>query len=139
MLFVVLKPVRYIDHDEIVEVAEIALFLGDGFEACAQTIGKRPGLLRCFTADEARDLIANSAVAPFEPSGPDNGADDRPDWLLWDKEHERVLLTVRIHTDAATCAAYFGLIDGAEYFPWDIYEKAVVRHLCEAIGCRLTV
>ena len=31
VLFVVLKPVRYIDHDEIVEVAEIALFLGDGF------------------------------------------------------------------------------------------------------------
>ncbi|MBX3285808.1 MAG: magnesium and cobalt transport protein CorA, partial [Actinobacteria bacterium] len=31
VLFVVLKPVRYIDHDEIVEIAEIALFLGDGF------------------------------------------------------------------------------------------------------------
>jgi magnesium transporter len=31
VLFVVLKPVHYIDHDEMVEVAEIALFLGDGF------------------------------------------------------------------------------------------------------------
>ena len=31
VLFVVLKPVRYIDHDEMVEVAEIALFLGEGF------------------------------------------------------------------------------------------------------------
>ena len=56
----------------IIDNAEAKLlFLGDGFEACTQTIGKRPGLLRCFTADEARDLIANSAVAPFEPSGPD--------------------------------------------------------------------
>jgi len=94
-----------------------------------------------WVASSHRDPVTHEwlQAAGFEPSGPDNGADDRPDWLLWDKEHERVLLTVRIHTDAATCAAYFGLIDGAEYFPWDIYEKAVVRHLCEAVGCRLTV
>lgn len=31
VVFVVLKPVHYIDHDEIVEVSEIALFLGPGF------------------------------------------------------------------------------------------------------------
>jgi magnesium transporter len=31
VVFVVLKPVRYIDHDEIVEVAEIAMFIGPGF------------------------------------------------------------------------------------------------------------
>ena len=31
VVFVVLKPVRYVDHDEIVEVSEIALFLGKGF------------------------------------------------------------------------------------------------------------
>lgn len=47
------------------------LFLGDGFEACAATLGQRPGLLRCFTADEARALIRDSELTPFEPSGPD--------------------------------------------------------------------
>ena len=31
MLFVVLKPVRYVDHEEVVEVAEIALFLAPSF------------------------------------------------------------------------------------------------------------
>ena len=31
VVFVVLKPVRYIDHDEIVEVAEIAMFVGPNF------------------------------------------------------------------------------------------------------------
>ncbi|MEO6627522.1 MAG: magnesium and cobalt transport protein CorA, partial [Aquihabitans sp.] len=29
--FMVLKPARYIDHDEIVEISEIALFIGPGF------------------------------------------------------------------------------------------------------------
>jgi magnesium transporter len=31
VLFVVLKPVRYVDHDEVVEIAEIAMFLGPNF------------------------------------------------------------------------------------------------------------
>jgi len=31
ILFVVVKPVRYIDHDEIVEVDEVAVFLGPAF------------------------------------------------------------------------------------------------------------
>jgi magnesium transporter len=31
VVFVVLKPVDYIDHDEVVEVSEIAIFLGPGF------------------------------------------------------------------------------------------------------------
>ena len=31
MLFVVVKPVRYIDHDEIVDVDEVAVFLGETF------------------------------------------------------------------------------------------------------------
>lgn len=31
VVFVVLKPVRYVDSDEMVEVTELALFLGDGF------------------------------------------------------------------------------------------------------------
>ena len=29
--FVVMKPVRYVDHDEVVEVSELALFLGKHF------------------------------------------------------------------------------------------------------------
>ena len=31
VLFVVLKPVRYVDHDEVVDIAEIAMFLGPNF------------------------------------------------------------------------------------------------------------
>jgi magnesium transporter len=31
VVFVVLKPVRYIDHDEVVDVAEIAMFIGPHF------------------------------------------------------------------------------------------------------------
>jgi magnesium transporter len=31
VLFVVLKPVKYIDHDEVVDVTEIAIFLGPNF------------------------------------------------------------------------------------------------------------
>jgi magnesium transporter len=31
VVFVVLKPVRYIDHEEVVEVSEIAIFVGRGF------------------------------------------------------------------------------------------------------------
>ena len=31
VLFVVLKPVRYVDHDEVVDVTEIAMFLGPSF------------------------------------------------------------------------------------------------------------
>ena len=31
VVFVVLKPVRYVDHEEVVSVSEIALFLGAGF------------------------------------------------------------------------------------------------------------
>ena len=31
VLFLVLKPVRYVDHDEVVEIAEIAMFLGPNF------------------------------------------------------------------------------------------------------------
>jgi magnesium transporter len=31
VLFVVLKPARYVDHDEVVEIAEIAMFLGPNF------------------------------------------------------------------------------------------------------------
>jgi magnesium transporter len=31
VLFVVLKPVRYVDHEEVVDVAEIAMFLGPNF------------------------------------------------------------------------------------------------------------
>lgn len=31
VLFVVLKPVHYVDHEEVVEVSEIAIFIGPGF------------------------------------------------------------------------------------------------------------
>lgn len=56
----------------IIDNAEAkALFLGDGFEACANTIGKRPGLTHCLTAGQTRDLIMNGTRGEFDPSGPD--------------------------------------------------------------------
>lgn len=56
----------------IIDNAEAKLlFLGDGFEGAAATLGTRPGLMRCFTADEARKLIAESPRSEFEPSGAD--------------------------------------------------------------------
>ena len=56
----------------IIDNAEAkVLFLGDGFDACAETLGKRPGLIRCYTSDEARREILIAARAEFEPSGPD--------------------------------------------------------------------
>lgn len=57
----------------IIDNAEAkVLFLGDGFEACADTLGKRPGLLRCFTADAARREVLQAARSDFIPSGPDD-------------------------------------------------------------------
>jgi len=57
----------------IIDNAEAkVLFLGDGFEACANTLGQRPGLLRCFTADEARKLMKEAPRTEFEPSGPND-------------------------------------------------------------------
>lgn len=56
----------------IIDNAEARLlFLGDGFEGAAATLGARPGLMRCFTADEARKLIAESPRGEFTPSGAD--------------------------------------------------------------------
>ncbi|MEY4473031.1 MAG: hypothetical protein RL671_1335 [Pseudomonadota bacterium] len=48
------------------------LFLGDGFETCTDTLGKRPGLARCFTADEARKLMQETPRTEFTPSGRDD-------------------------------------------------------------------
>ena len=56
----------------IIDNAEAKLlFLGEGFEACAQTLGKRPGLMRCFTVAEARAEVIGHPRAAFTPSGPD--------------------------------------------------------------------
>jgi fatty-acyl-CoA synthase len=49
------------------------LFLGDGFEAAAASLGKRPGLIACHTAEEARRLMRETPRGAFEPSGPDDG------------------------------------------------------------------
>ncbi|MFM5923239.1 MAG: AMP-binding protein, partial [Novosphingobium sp.] len=56
----------------IIDNAEAKLlFLGDGFEGCAQTLGKRPGLIRCLTSDQARREVLAAPRADFTPSGPD--------------------------------------------------------------------
>jgi len=36
LVFAVLKPVRYVDHDEVVDVSELAVFLGPGFAVTVQ-------------------------------------------------------------------------------------------------------
>ena len=57
----------------IIDNAEAKLlFLGDGFEACAQTLGQRPGLLRCFTSDQARHEVIGAPHGEFSASGPDD-------------------------------------------------------------------
>ena len=56
----------------IIDNAEAKLlFLGDGFEACVNTLGKRPGLIRTFTSDEARREVLTAPRADFVPSGAD--------------------------------------------------------------------
>ena len=56
----------------IIDNAEAKLlFLGEGFEACAQTLGKRPGLIRCFTVAEAQAGVIAAPRGAFTPSGPD--------------------------------------------------------------------
>ncbi|MBN8499944.1 MAG: AMP-binding protein, partial [Sphingomonadales bacterium] len=56
----------------IIDNAEAKLlFLGDGFDACTDTLGQRPGLLHCFTADAARREVIAAPRAEFEPSQAD--------------------------------------------------------------------
>jgi acyl-CoA synthetase (AMP-forming)/AMP-acid ligase II len=56
----------------IIDNAEAKLlFLGEGFEACANTLGKRPGLMRCFTVAEAQAEVIGAPRSPFTPSGAD--------------------------------------------------------------------
>ncbi|MFM5917809.1 MAG: fatty acid--CoA ligase [Novosphingobium sp.] len=57
----------------IIDNAEAKLlFLGEGFEGCGDTLGKRPGLKRCFTAAEAQKEVIGHARAEFNPSQPDD-------------------------------------------------------------------
>ncbi len=48
-----------------------ALFLGDGFEAAAAKLGKRPGLIASYSAEDARKLLREAPRGTFTPSGPD--------------------------------------------------------------------
>ena len=58
----------------IIDDAEAKLlFLGDGFEACRETLGKRPGLIACYSSDEARKLMKEAPRADFEASLADEG------------------------------------------------------------------
>ena len=47
------------------------LFLGDGFESCADTLGTRPGLIACYTSERARREVLTAPRAEFTPSAPD--------------------------------------------------------------------
>ncbi len=63
VVFIVLKPVDYIDHTEIVEVSEIAIFIGKGFVV---TVRHGPtAVLRHLRAE----LDAGSEFAALGPSG----------------------------------------------------------------------
>jgi acyl-CoA synthetase (AMP-forming)/AMP-acid ligase II len=57
----------------IIDNAEARLlFLGEGFEGCAATLGQRPGLQRCFTVGEAQRELIGAARGAFEASGADD-------------------------------------------------------------------
>lgn len=57
----------------IIDNAEAAaLFLGEGFEAAAATLGRRPGLRMCMTAHDAERLLHEAARTDFQPSGPED-------------------------------------------------------------------
>ena len=56
----------------IIENAEARLlFLGEGFEACAETLGKQPGLSGCYTVAQAQAAFIKAPRGAFETSGPD--------------------------------------------------------------------
>lgn len=56
----------------IIDNAEAKLlFLGEGFEACAETLGKRPGLIGCYTVAQAQAAFIKAPRGQFETSGPD--------------------------------------------------------------------
>jgi len=56
----------------IIDNAEAKLlFLGEGFEACTETLGKRPGLMRCCTVAQAQAEVIGAPRTAFIPSGPD--------------------------------------------------------------------
>ena len=56
----------------IIENAEARLlFLGEGFEACAETLGKQPGLSGCYTVAQAQAALIKAPRGAFETSGPD--------------------------------------------------------------------
>lgn len=63
VVFVVLKPVDYIDHTEIVEVSELAIFIGRGFVV---TVRHGPTTV---LRDLRAELDAGSEVAMLGPSG----------------------------------------------------------------------
>ena len=48
------------------------LFLGDGFEAGAETLGKRPAIEHCLTAEQARKLMHGTPHVDFAPSDLDD-------------------------------------------------------------------
>ena len=56
----------------IIDNAEAKLlFLGEGFEGCRETLGKRPGVQRCFTVAEAQAEVIGAPRATFTSSGAD--------------------------------------------------------------------
>ncbi len=58
----------------IIDDAEAkVLVLGEGFEACAATLGQRPGLNHCLTAAEVRTIMTEGERADFAPSAADDG------------------------------------------------------------------
>ncbi|WP_296679623.1 fatty acid--CoA ligase [Novosphingobium sp.] len=114
----------------IIDNAEAqALFLGDGFEACAKTLGTRPGLQHCFTADQTRSFILSGPRSHFEPSGPDeailqlytSGTTGNPKGAVLSN---RNLFGLR----------KAGMDNPAPYSLWDEDEAVLVAMPCAHIG-----
>ena len=114
----------------IIDNAEAKLlFLGDGFEACAATLGQRPGLTRCFTSDEARREVISGPRGTFTASGPDDavlqlytsGTTGQPKGAVLSN---RNLFGLR----------KAGLVDPMPHSLWDEDEAVLVAMPCAHIG-----
>jgi len=68
IVFVVLKPVRYVDHDEVVEVEEIELFLGESFVVTVRH--GQSTILRQVRMELDSGQLANGRFDPTELHGP---------------------------------------------------------------------
>lgn len=90
VVFVVLKPVRYVDRVEVVDVSEIALFLGEGFVVTVQHG-------RCDVLGRVRRELDDAAAAEVLRFGPTAVLYRAADLVV--DEYERVIAHIDVDVD----------------------------------------